>query len=689
MSWSSSQEGFRYPLAIWVVWHGGTSEPGAPDACHELARRLYQKLGGEWHTNDDVENAFGALPAVEVDLPVFFLGTEDPTVTEIDAALESQPAEHCVVLLVIDQRMFQHRGSWKPVVRHLFEASRKTDELQVAAVGATQDAHNAFQQTKGKKALEVQLDDLSASGSFYIEVLALLCFRLYGPKLPEVFVSHARVDGGSIASELHEHINRRPELRAWLDVSNIAAGDDIRDGLKAAIPDSLFMAIVTEQYVRRRWTRWEASLARQHNRPMVIVDALEGTLRRLTPELANAPAMRWPLSGLRPEEQVPALVLAELLRHAYHRRHVEIVHESIGDDRQIVPTLLPPGPPVEPDGRPQIRVYADPPLTAEELALQAQTDSVRFMTVTQYVAERGWSCSESDTAALEDVRVGVSVSAPPPSERQGLYQDQFNDLSLLVARNLLFLGAELAYGGDLEPGRLTTYLARMVEQYAPEKVIADVLRAYVSWPFWVNWNDDDVKERLRESEPIQVEPGVLSGGLSRDVWPSFENDDGLVAFARALTRMRREMTEACQARVAIGGPVAGSKGRLPGVVEEILFALDDNQPTYLVAAFGGAAKAVYDAIEGRTVPAFSLDEQTRVWPKYGTVWGELQGTDDEVDWDAINEYLKNLGIEGLSQLNGLTVEENRRLAVTRDSAEIAYWIAKGLGTKFGKSQEAD
>ena len=36
----------------------------------------------------------------------------------------------------------------------------------------------------------------------------------------------------------------------------------------------------------------------------------------------------------------------------------------------------------------------------------------------------------------------------------------------------------------------------------------------------------------------------------------------------------------------------GSRGRFPGVAEEVLMALAFNKPVYLVGGFGGAAEAV-------------------------------------------------------------------------------------------------
>ena len=52
----------------------------------------------------------------------------------------------------------------------------------------------------------------------------------------------------------------------------------------------------------------------------------------------------------------------------------------------------------------------------------------------------------------------------------------------------------------------------------------------------------------------------------------------------------------CDARVCVGGPVAGFQGWFGGIVEEAHQAQAAGKPLYVSALFGGAAAQVIDAI---------------------------------------------------------------------------------------------
>ena len=70
--------------------------------------------------------------------------------------------------------------------------------------------------------------------------------------------------------------------------------------------------------------------------------------------------------------------------------------------------------------------------------------------------------------------------------------------------------------------------------------------------------------------------------------------------------MRSQMTTACDARVAIGGRLSKYSGLYPGIVEEAWSSLMSGKPLFLVGAFGGAAKAVIQALEGNSVASDEL-----------------------------------------------------------------------------------
>src|SRR5262249_8071947 len=88
--------------------------------------------------------------------------------------------------------------------------------------------------------------------------------------------------------------------------------------------------------------------------------------------------------------------------------------------------------------------------------------------------------------------------------------------------------------------------------------------------------------------------------------------------ARSLTAMRCEMNQHTRARVLLGGRAFGFEGRYPGLVEEAWLAMsgENPQPVYLIGAFGGASRAVIDALEGEDTAVLAREQQERADPGY-------------------------------------------------------------------------
>ena len=76
--------------------------------------------------------------------------------------------------------------------------------------------------------------------------------------------------------------------------------------------------------------------------------------------------------------------------------------------------------------------------------------------------------------------------------------------------------------------------------------------------------------------------------------PSHEPDDD--EWAEGLTRMRVVMRQETQARIVLGGRVAGYKGRMPGIAEETLLSLQTHQPVFLLGGFGGCTRDIAETI---------------------------------------------------------------------------------------------
>jgi SLOG cluster2 len=143
-----------------------------------------------------------------------------------------------------------------------------------------------------------------------------------------------------------------------------------------------------------------------------------------------------------------------------------------------------------------------------------------------------------------------------------------------------------------------------------------------------------------------------------------EGDDRRVA----LTSLRREMVRKTKGRILIGGKRHGFQGAFPGLVEEATMALEAKRPLYLAGGFGGITHDIAIALgldEGQWMPR-RPDEPP---PDPRTVAGLTR--------------IEHVSRQAGGVKNGLTVDENSRLAASHRPSDISALISMGLGRLIG------
>lgn len=109
----------------------------------------------------------------------------------------------------------------------------------------------------------------------------------------------------------------------------------------------------------------------------------------------------------------------------------------------------------------------------------------------------------------------------------------------------------------------------------------------------------------------------------------------------------------CHARICIGGQTEVADGRDPNIVEDALATLEAQQPLYLSGVIGGVAAHVISALRQAPIPA-----------NFGPAHR----------W----KHFKSIGVAGLAQHNGLSVEENETLFKATNMFQIAEAVVLGL-----------
>ena len=498
-----------------------------------------------------------------------------------------------------------------------------------------------------------------------------------------IFLSHTKLDlehEPRVVKALLAHLTATQAEKTWFDSGDIASGSRFAKEIERGVADAALLAVVTDSYSSRSWCRREVLFAKRHQRQLIVVDSIQHREVRSFAYVGNVPVLRW--KG-HPQDAVD-LLLRETLRHAH-------AVESLKQRQRPGDCVLPAGPElvtlVHRD-KAQSILYPDPPLGPEELAVLEAT-GIRVETPLERHAHE-------NQLAGKGLVVTLSVSEAEDIARFGLRKPHMDALFLELSRYLLLAGIRLAYGGHLRANgytiRLADLLSDPIVEYLRGKSPSTLapppeLFTYVPWPMAVSVRDEArlgaLVEVRRCERPVDVDEG-LDGMLVAeppDDLP-FDAPARRFAWARGLTEMRRRQTQETSARVIVGGRIGPGgdayKGRIPGVLEEALLSIQSERPVYLIGAFGGCARMVVDALEGRireelswkyqSVAPYSEEVRT-MYKDRGQAWQE---------YDEIVRSLQTCGMVGLK--NGLTIEENRELAETRSTDRIVELLLRGLNT---------
>ena len=293
-------------------------------------------------------------------------------------------------------------------------------------------------------------------------VVIELCRFLHGfaatgdqaPAPVELFLSHAKADIGTepkVAKQLINYLTADQPVETWVDSGKIETGSKFSDAIKNGVPRTSLLAILTDNYSSREWCREEVMLAKEHQRPIAVVDALMTHEVRSFPFLDNVPRLRW--RDDRPDIAAAGvdLLLKETLRHL----HTKMVLEASKFETDTV--FLRPPEPATLLGIPHGTniLYPDPPLGVGELQRLAKS-KVTFSTPLERSALE---------KPLARKLIALSMSESSDIAEHGMDDLHLTQTILELSRHLLIRGASLAYGGHLGAPGYTQRLFELVRSH--------------------------------------------------------------------------------------------------------------------------------------------------------------------------------------------------------------------------------
>lgn len=665
----------KQPLLVHLLFH----PESAP--ARELARTIHQQL------NEDA-----ILPGLRV--PTVFCPVADGSRPPARCRLDQ--AQRSFVVPLADNRL-SIDDDWCRFVANVWESCQGSPHRCVP-VQLEKHAWPLDNRLKGVSfARAFMQPDAESRTAFTVRrVVIELCRYLLNLGSPNdvsaaptrLFLSHTKFDLNvepKVTQQLIQYLTADQPVEAWVDSGDIPAGSEFGKAIEKGVERTSLLVVLTDQYATREWCRREVLLAKKHQRPVAVINALTKHEVRSFPYLGNVPVIRWDGS--------PQKAVDVMLKETLHHLHTAIVLENCQQPGDV-PSVRPPELATLVGLAPGTTVlYPDPPIGEEETQLLAQTN-VNFTTSLQRMAKE---------QPLGGKRIALSMSESTDIQRYGLDPIHLESTMLELSRYLLIKGATLAYGGHLGSAGYTQKLFELVRTHNDRDGVKpfDRIVNQRGWPL-PRLSIDQRAELNQVSQTIELpRPMDIDETLHSDFTPtpsSFPADKSpqhRFAWARGMTDMRDFQSDVARsqvcARIVLGGTFGptvkvgedGSKketwysSRIPGVLEEVLLSVKHNQPVFLIGGFGGVAGLVIDLLQGKDRVEATWDYQRRA--PFASEMKELYRSRGQDWWDypEMVNALREKGIAGMNAL--LTEEEHRELFETIDPVRMIELVLAGLG----------
>jgi hypothetical protein len=256
--------------------------------------------------------------------------------------------------------------------------------------------------------------------------------------------------------------------------------------------------------------------------------------------------------------------------------------------------------------------------------------------------------------------LGVSVSNSPDLARLGLTETHLRMALGEIAQATLIAKGRLSYGGHLRDDGYTAFLVHECEKYGS---FDRPFTGHIPWSVHRRLTVEEIN-RHRKAVGLYGAYVFLDPDGQPIEDPTADRDPAAMPVgdretAGSLTAARRHFTATCDARLVVGGQRTGYQGHMPGVVEETILAVRAGQPVFVAGGFGGAAADI--------ARIFDFDPDN---------WLDLP---DEAARPDLRELADTLNESGWSaEGNGLTLEQNRQLAISYRASEVASLVIHGI-----------
>ncbi len=522
-------------------------------------------------------------------------------------------------------------------------------------------------------------DSRSASGVSAVELATVqvlhelyrFVFEVSPAKRLKIFLSHAKAGstGEKWALDVKHVIDSDTTLGTYFDCTDIQPGLGFAEEIQKAINGSALVLFGSDKYTSRHWCQREIFLAREHDCPMIAVDCREDVEDRIFPFVNNIPRVHVTHAAdekqrLKDAFKVVKVLLIEVIRTRYQRMRLECLQARGCVPANAIITLAPPDAYVLAHNLGKSTfVYPDPAIFPEEYECYARLGLE--------VATPFWR--NADVGILDGARIGISISNPDDDEltHYGIGVRHLVELLQSVSMQLMLRGATLIYGGDLrkkDEHGFTEYL--LDEACSLQKSFHGEIKRienHLAWPLSLGreelWRWKSEYRSVIEPVSYEISKRIPScWKLDPEIFLIPHEPKDFAAWAICLTEMREASIATSSVRICAGGRTHGYKGKMPGVLEEILIANRKKVPLLLIGGFGGIVGSVVRLLmEGEVDGCLTYEWQARNTKGYEDALKILEGLDVAVNYEEIISEIRHITIEELASRVNLSVDEYKQL----------------------------